>query len=108
MLQVNILLGEEEGCGVEKRAGEAGGGFGFHSVSQHWDKKKKNKTHCQSMKGSFPRDCLFSAYLHLLAGRCHGRTDAEGDVLQSVPSAQAYMEFIFFIFHSESHGYSVS
>lgn len=27
---------------------------------------KQTKT-SQSMKGSFPRDCLFSAYLHLLA-----------------------------------------
>ncbi len=30
-------------------------------------------THCQSMKGSFPRDCLISAYLHLLAKHSHGR-----------------------------------
>lgn len=29
------------------------------------------------MKGSFPRDCLISAYLHLLAKHSHGRTDAE-------------------------------
>ncbi len=29
------------------------------------------------MKGSFPRDCLISAYLHLLAKRSHGRTEAE-------------------------------
>lgn len=34
-------------------------------------------THCQSMKGSFPRDCLISSYLHLLAKHSHGRADAE-------------------------------
>lgn len=29
------------------------------------------------MKGSFPRDCLISAYLRLLAKHSHGMTDAE-------------------------------
>lgn len=29
------------------------------------------------MKGRFPRDCLISAYLHLLAKHCHSRADAE-------------------------------
>jgi len=33
-------------------------------------------THCQSMKGSFPRDCLISAYLHLLADRSQSGADA--------------------------------
>lgn len=33
--------------------------------------------HCQSMKGGFPRDCLISAYLHLLATHSYGRADAE-------------------------------
>lgn len=47
-------------------AGEAGGGLGLHSDRVATLELKQTKT-SQSMKGSFPRDCLFSAYLHLLA-----------------------------------------
>lgn len=82
MLQLNIFLGEEEDCEEEEMAGEAGGGFGLYSdrVATLELKQTKKKKNSQSMKGSFPRDCLFSAYLHLLAKRSHGRTDAEGDM----------------------------
>lgn len=76
------------------------------------------------MKGPFPRDCLISAYLHLLAKRGHGRTDAEVHGLTgalqtaetsalpvehgppSVRPVQAYMDVIFFLILI--HGYSVS
>lgn len=43
MLQVNIFLGEEEDCGEEKMAGEAGGGFGLHSDRVATLELKQNK-----------------------------------------------------------------
>lgn len=49
------------------------------------------------MKGRFPRDCLVSAYLHLLARRSHNRTVTR--VTRSVLSAlSAYIEFILLFF----------
>lgn len=76
MLQLNIFLGGKEDC----------------EMCERWQEKKNRRliwfplgpccnigeiTHCQSMKGSFPRDCLISSYLHLLAKHSHSRADAE-------------------------------
>lgn len=74
MLQLNIFLGGKEACEMWEKMTEkenTGGRFHLDRVAT------LEKSHCQSMKGSFPRDCLISAYLHLLATHSHGRADAE-------------------------------
>lgn len=57
---------------------KTGGRFGYHAdrVAEVIATSEKSHT-CQSMKGRDPRDCLTSAYLHLLAKHSHGGTDTE-------------------------------
>lgn len=139
MLQLNIFLGGKEDCETcETRGGRNKNRRLIWFPLGPCCSENCNTgeiTHCQSMKGSFPRDCLISAYLHLLAKHSHGRTDTEayghtgtlqiiensfmsniwGDISAAacvtcvyVCSVSAGLHGIYFLFFFKFHGYSVS
>lgn len=74
MLQLNIFFGGYRKivkCGEDDRENKRAIWFPLRPCCN-----MAEITHCQSMKGSFPRDCLISAYLHLLADRSQSGADA--------------------------------